>query len=60
LCGYQICGIERKISNLLHTDGLKLIGRSEEEQTNKIQFVKTIIDDIKYEIWTGEMCQKFV
>jgi hypothetical protein len=32
---------------LLYNDDLKLIGRSEEELTNKIQIVKTFSNDIK-------------
>jgi hypothetical protein len=46
-CGYQIHGTERKISHLLYTDDLKLIGGSEEELTNEIQIVGTLSNDIK-------------
>jgi hypothetical protein len=56
-CGYQIYGTERKISHLLYMDGLKLIGRSEEELTNEIQIVKTISNDIKIK-FGSEKCVK--
>jgi hypothetical protein len=36
-CGYQIHGTERKINHLLYMDGIKLIGRIEEELTIEIQ-----------------------
>jgi hypothetical protein len=38
--GYQIHGAERKVSHLLYINGLKLLGRSEEDLENKIKIVK--------------------
>jgi len=46
-CGYQVYGSERKISNLLYIDHLKLIRKREEELRNKIRIVKTICNGIK-------------
>jgi len=41
-CGYQVHGTERKISNLLHMDDLKLLGRNENDLKNEMKIVQTI------------------
>ena len=41
-CGYQVHGTERKISHLLYTDDLKLLGRNENELKNEIKIVQTV------------------
>ena len=41
-CGYQVHGTERKISQLLYMDDLKLLGRNENELKNEIKIVQTI------------------
>src|SRR5215469_8887312 len=41
-CGYQVHETERKISNLLYMDGLKLLGRNENDSKNEIKIVQTI------------------
>jgi len=45
-CGYQVYGIERKISHLLHMDDFKLLGRNENDLKNEIKIVQTINKDI--------------
>ena len=45
-CGYQVHGIERKISHLLYMDDLKLLGRNENDLKNEIKIVQTISKDI--------------
>jgi hypothetical protein len=45
-CGYQIHGIERKISHLLYMDDLKFLGRNENDLKNEIKIVQTISKDI--------------
>jgi len=41
-CGYQVHGIERKLSHLLYMDDLKLLGRNENDLKNEIKIVLTI------------------
>jgi hypothetical protein len=41
-CGYQVHGIERKISLLVYMDDLKLLGRNENDLENEIKIVHTI------------------
>ena len=45
-CGYQVHGTERKISHLLYTDDLKLLGGNENDLKNEIKIVQTISKDI--------------
>jgi hypothetical protein len=45
-CEYPLHRTERKISHLLYMDGLKLIGRSEDDLENEIKIVKAISKDI--------------
>ena len=41
-CGYQVHGTERKISDLLYMDDLKLLGRNENDLKNEIKIVQII------------------
>ena len=45
-CGYQVHGTERKISDLLYMDDLKLLSRNENESKNEIKIVQTISKDM--------------
>ena len=45
-CGYQVNGIERKISHLLYLDDLKLLGRNENDLESEMKIVQTISKDI--------------
>ena len=45
-CGYQVHGIERKISHLLYMDDLKLLGINENELKNEMKIVQTTSKDI--------------
>ena len=45
-CGYQVHGTETKISHLLYTDDLKLLGGNENDLKNEIKIVQTISKDI--------------
>ena len=45
-CGYQVHGTERKISHLLYTDDLKLLGRCENDLKNEIKIIQSISKDI--------------
>jgi len=44
--GYQVHGTERKISQLLYMDDLKLLGRNENDLKNEMKIVQTISKDI--------------
>jgi hypothetical protein len=44
-----VYGTVRKISHLLYTDDLRMIGKSEEELRNEIRIVKTSSNDIEME-----------
>jgi hypothetical protein len=55
-CGYQVHGIERKISHLLYMDDLKLLGINENELKNEMKIVQTISKDIT-EFWFRKMCK---
>ena len=44
--GYQVHGTERKISQLLYTDYLKLLIRNENDLENEMKIVQTINKDI--------------
>ena len=41
-CGYQVHGTERKISHLLYTDDLKLLGRNENDLKNEMKLCKQL------------------
>jgi len=41
-CRYEVHGTERKISQLLYMEGLKLLGRKENDLKNEIKIVQTI------------------
>jgi hypothetical protein len=45
-CGYQVHGTERKISHLLYTDDLKLLGRNENDLKNEIKIVQIVNKDV--------------
>jgi hypothetical protein len=45
-CGYQVHGNEMKISHLLYMDGLKLVGRNENNLKSEIKIVQIINKDI--------------
>ena len=45
-CGNQVHGTERKISQLLCMDDLKLLGRNENDLKNEIRIVHTISKDL--------------
>ena len=45
-CGYKVHGTARKIRHLLYADGLKLLGRNEDDSENGIKIVTAISKDI--------------
>ena len=45
-CEYQVHETERKISHLLYMDGLKLLGRNENDLKNETKIVHTISNDL--------------
>jgi hypothetical protein len=56
---YQVHGSERKISNLLYMDDLKLIREKAEELRDEIRIAKTFSNDIKME-FKLEKCAKIL
>ena len=45
-CGYHVHGTERKISQLLYMNDLKLLGRNENELKNEMKIVQTVSKDM--------------
>jgi len=45
-CGYQVHGTERKISHLLYTDDLILLGSNENDLENEMKIVQTISKNV--------------